>query len=204
MLCTSVVQPATSAQFVGLLAAGRVCKESRGDDGMRKASTRMPEQGTQRRPLLRTSSPLKPKNQPRTNIETGTTNGGTSCWQCGQIQVGVGGSCLFRVRGIAALARRLVARYNIAPTQSVPVIRQHPKESVRQLSLMKWGPIPNCARTPSMATGTRPLYASADTSDSTPRLRTWRRFQRPVCEMMSGAVTAVSILPSGTVGWDRQ
>jgi putative SOS response-associated peptidase YedK len=31
-----------------------------------------------------------------------------------------------------------VPRYNIAPTQTVPVIRQHPKEPVRELSLMKW------------------------------------------------------------------
>jgi hypothetical protein len=30
-----------------------------------------------RRPLLRASSPLKPKNQSRANIETGTANGGT-------------------------------------------------------------------------------------------------------------------------------
>jgi len=36
------------------------------------------EAGAQTPPLLRASSPLKPKNQPRTNIETGTTNGGTS------------------------------------------------------------------------------------------------------------------------------
>ena len=30
-------------------------------------------------------------------------------------------------------------RYNIAPTQPVSVILQHPKEPLRQLSLMKWG-----------------------------------------------------------------
>ena len=45
---------------------------------MRKASTKMLEQGIQRHPLLQTSSPLKPKHQPRTNIEIGTANGGTS------------------------------------------------------------------------------------------------------------------------------
>jgi hypothetical protein len=53
---------------------------------MRKASTRMLEQGTQRRPLLQTSSPLKTNNetQPETLIRIGTTNGGTSLtltWQ---------------------------------------------------------------------------------------------------------------------------
>ena len=30
-------------------------------------------------------------------------------------------------------------RYNIAPTQPIPVIRQHPKEPIRQVSFMKWG-----------------------------------------------------------------
>jgi putative SOS response-associated peptidase YedK len=30
-------------------------------------------------------------------------------------------------------------RFNIAPTQTVPVIRQHPKEPRRELSLMRWG-----------------------------------------------------------------
>jgi hypothetical protein len=35
-------------------------------------------------------------------------------------------------------------RYNIAPTQPNPVIRQHPKEPSRVLSLMRWGLIPSC------------------------------------------------------------
>jgi len=34
-------------------------------------------------------------------------------------------------------------RYNIAPTQPIPVIRQNPKEPVRELSLMRWGLIPS-------------------------------------------------------------
>jgi putative SOS response-associated peptidase YedK len=30
-------------------------------------------------------------------------------------------------------------RYNVAPTQPVPVIRQNPKEPIREMSLMRWG-----------------------------------------------------------------
>jgi len=30
-------------------------------------------------------------------------------------------------------------RYNIAPTQPVPVVRQNPEKPVRELSLMRWG-----------------------------------------------------------------
>jgi putative SOS response-associated peptidase YedK len=36
-----------------------------------------------------------------------------------------------------------VPRYNIAPTQPLAVIRQNPKEPVRELSLMRWGLIPS-------------------------------------------------------------
>jgi putative transposase len=41
------LQRRTPTQFVELLAARRVCTDSNGDAGMRKASTRLPEQGTQ-------------------------------------------------------------------------------------------------------------------------------------------------------------
>src|ERR1039457_7038910 len=42
-------------------------------------------------------------------------------------------------------------RYNIAPTQPVPVIRQNPKEPRRELSLMRWGLIPPWAKDVSIA-----------------------------------------------------
>src|ERR1700723_2951562 len=38
-------------------------------------------------------------------------------------------------------------RYNIAPTQSVPVIRQNPKEPVRKMSFVRWGLIPSWLKT---------------------------------------------------------
>ena len=42
-------------------------------------------------------------------------------------------------------------RYNIAPTQPVPVIRQNPKEPLRELSLMHWGLVPSWAKESSAA-----------------------------------------------------
>lgn len=36
-----------------------------------------------------------------------------------------------------------IPRYNIAPTQPVPIIRQDPKEPIRKLSLVRWGLIPS-------------------------------------------------------------
>jgi putative SOS response-associated peptidase YedK len=44
-------------------------------------------------------------------------------------------------------------RYNIAPTQPVPVIRQHPKEPRLELSLVRWGLIPSWAKDASGASG---------------------------------------------------
>jgi putative SOS response-associated peptidase YedK len=40
-------------------------------------------------------------------------------------------------------------RYNIAPTQPVPVIRQNAAKPVPELSLMRWGLIPSWAKDPS-------------------------------------------------------
>jgi putative SOS response-associated peptidase YedK len=44
-------------------------------------------------------------------------------------------------------------RYNIAPTQPVLVIRQHPKEPRRDLSLVRWGLIPSWAKDASGSAG---------------------------------------------------
>ncbi len=62
-------------------------------------------------------------------------------------------------------------RYNIAPTQPVPVIRQNPKEPVRELSLVRWGLIPSWAKDSTAAAkminarsetaGTKPAFSDA-------------------------------------------
>src|SRR5437879_9529219 len=75
------LQRTTSTQFVELPAARRVCTYSNGDAGMRKASTRLPEQGTQTPSPAPDLIPAEPKNPPRAHIAIGTANGGTSeCW----------------------------------------------------------------------------------------------------------------------------
>jgi putative SOS response-associated peptidase YedK len=60
------------------------------------------------------------------------------------------------------LGKRLSPRYNIAPIQLVPVIRQHPQQHVRQISLMKWGLIPHWSKDPSIATST--INAKSETA----------------------------------------
>jgi putative SOS response-associated peptidase YedK len=60
-------------------------------------------------------------------------------------------------------------RYNIAPTQSIPVIRQHPKEPVRHLSLIRWGLIPSWAKDSSVAA--KMINARSETAATKPAFR---------------------------------
>ena len=67
-------------------------------------------------------------------------------------------------------------RYNIAPTQPVPVIRQHPHEQRRVFSLMRWGLIPNWAKDMSGSGGM--INARSETAAMKPAFRDPMRFRR--------------------------
>jgi putative SOS response-associated peptidase YedK len=60
-------------------------------------------------------------------------------------------------------------RYNIAPSQPVPVIRQNPKEPRRKFSLMRWGLIPSWAKDASVAA--RMINARSETAGTKPAFR---------------------------------
>src|SRR5438128_7775279 len=57
-------------------------------------------------------------------------------------------------------------RYNIAPTQPVPVVRQNPEKPVRELSLMRWGLIPSWAKDSSGAASM--INARSETASTKP------------------------------------
>jgi putative SOS response-associated peptidase YedK len=67
-------------------------------------------------------------------------------------------------------------RYNIAPTQPVPVIRQHPHEPRRELSLLRWGLIPSWSRDASGAA--RMINARSETAASLPAFRDALKLRR--------------------------
>ena len=67
-------------------------------------------------------------------------------------------------------------RYNIAPTQPVPIIRQHPKEPVRELSLFRWGLVPRWAKDPSVAA--RMINARSETASTKPAFSDPVKFRR--------------------------
>jgi len=60
-------------------------------------------------------------------------------------------------------------RYNIAPTQPVPFIRQNPKEPLRELSLMRWGLIPSWSKDQSAAA--RMINARSESASTLPAFR---------------------------------
>lgn len=67
-------------------------------------------------------------------------------------------------------------RFNIAPTQAIPVIRQHPKEPVRQISTMRWGLVPHWAKDASGAGGM--INARAESASEKPAFRDPLKFRR--------------------------
>ena len=62
-----------------------------------------------------------------------------------------------------------VPRFNIAPTQLVPVIRQNPKEPIRELSLFRWGLIPSWMKDSSGAATM--INARSETAGTKPAFR---------------------------------
>ena len=67
-------------------------------------------------------------------------------------------------------------RYNMAPTQVVQVIRQHPKEPRRDLSLLRWGLIPSWAKDSSGSANM--INARSETAATLPAFREALRLRR--------------------------
>jgi putative SOS response-associated peptidase YedK len=67
-------------------------------------------------------------------------------------------------------------RFNIAPTQPIPVIRQNPKNPVRELSLVRWGLIPSWAKDSSIAA--KMINARSETAGTKPAFRDALKFRR--------------------------
>ena len=60
-------------------------------------------------------------------------------------------------------------RYNIAPTHSVPVIRQNPKQPIRELAMMRWGLIPSWAQ--DLSGSAKMINARSETAAAKPAFR---------------------------------
>ena len=67
-------------------------------------------------------------------------------------------------------------RYNIAPTQFVPVIRRNPTSSIRELSLIRWGLVPSWAQDSSKSAGM--INARSETATIKPAFSDALKFRR--------------------------
>jgi len=72
-------------------------------------------------------------------------------------------------------------RYNIAPTQDVPVIRQSAASGKRELSVLHWGLIPACAK--DVKSAARMINARCETAAEKPAFRT--AFTRRRCLILA-------------------
>jgi len=67
-------------------------------------------------------------------------------------------------------------RYNIAPSQPVPVVCQNPQKRIRELSLMHWGLIPYWAKDASGSAST--INARSETAATKPAFRDPLKYRR--------------------------
>ncbi len=87
----------------------------------------------------------------------------------------------------------LAARYNIAPTQEVPVIRRGVGDDSRHLALLRWGLIPSWAKEASI--GSRMINARAESVAEKPAYRT--AFRRRRCLIPADGFYEWQARPSG-------
>jgi putative SOS response-associated peptidase YedK len=67
-------------------------------------------------------------------------------------------------------------RYNIAPTQMVPIIRLNPQTGCREFRMVRWGLIPSWAKDPSI--GHKLINARCESVHEKPAFRTAFKFRR--------------------------
>ena len=84
---------------------------------------------------------------------------------CGRYVIEISADLVRKVFGVVDVPQ-WTARYNVAPTQMVPVIRQR-GDGTRQLVLMRWGLIPSWAK----EVGEGPINARAETVNEKPSFR---------------------------------
>jgi putative SOS response-associated peptidase YedK len=100
-----------------------------------------------------------------------------------------------RVFGVARVPA-LTPRYNIAPTQPVPALRQAPGAE-REVALLHWGLIPSWAKERSI--GNRMINARAETLAERPAFRRAYRDRR--CLVLADGWYEWQVTPSGKQPW---
>ena len=96
---------------------------------------------------------------------------------CGRYTLKAGGRELSDLFGLSEEPEMIEPRYNIAPTQQIPVVLEDSSNGDRTLEMMHWGLIPSWAKDPSV--GARMINARAETVSEKPSYRS--AFKRRRC-----------------------
>jgi putative SOS response-associated peptidase YedK len=88
---------------------------------------------------------------------------------CGRYRLGAGRKAFLKYFNANRDDLAWTARYNIAPTQSVPTIRQNAHEPKRELALMRWGLIPYWSKDASI--GSKLINARCETVSTKPAFK---------------------------------
>lgn len=94
---------------------------------------------------------------------------------CGRFSQSATPEAIAQAFGLAEVPS-LAPRYNLAPSQEIPVIRLGPGDGARHLTLARWGLVPGWTKDP--ATAPRPINARAETAAEKPTFRDALRHRR--------------------------
>jgi putative SOS response-associated peptidase YedK len=88
---------------------------------------------------------------------------------CGRYRLGRGKAAFVKVFGVNRDDFEWSPRYNIAPTDQVPTIRQHRTEATRVLEKMRWGLVPYWAK--DLSIGARMINARSEDAATKPAFK---------------------------------
>jgi putative SOS response-associated peptidase YedK len=94
---------------------------------------------------------------------------------CGRFTLQYSNEMLAQIFG-AKVSQEIKPRYNISPTQKVPVVRTSPDDSTIHIDLLKWGLIPSWAKDPSI--GSHMINARSETADQKPSFKNSLKHRR--------------------------
>jgi putative SOS response-associated peptidase YedK len=115
---------------------------------------------------------------------------------CGRFAFFSAHEAVVQLFGLPADTPQFESRYNIAPTQFVPVVRVD-HEGIRRLALLYWGLVPHWAKEKSI--GARMINARAETLGEKPSFRVAYRRRR--CLVLASGYYEWQALPAGKQPW---
>src|SRR5215218_7200773 len=112
---------------------------------------------------------------------------------CGRYVQTMPAEVLRQLFGTAGAPPNLAPSWNVAPTQSAPVVRRHPESGERRLDLLRWDLLPRWAKDPKGAR--QPINARAETVAGSPMFR--EAYAKRRCLVLANAFDEWKVEPGG-------